>query len=125
MGVIFSVLPAAMVTTKHGFDHFYDLLTAVGNVDGIRRVQFPKSSPQRHAPRSVCSHGSKPGGLRAPPLPAAVRSDRVLALMHRGYTADRYLERLADTRRHIPDLAVSTDIIVSSGNKPTLNRRSR
>jgi tRNA-2-methylthio-N6-dimethylallyladenosine synthase len=32
--------------------------------------------------------------------------------MHRGYTADRYLERLADARRHIPDLAVSTDIIV-------------
>jgi tRNA-2-methylthio-N6-dimethylallyladenosine synthase len=39
-------------------------------------------------------------------------SDRVLALMHRGYTAERYLERLADARRTIPDLAVSTDIIV-------------
>ena len=39
-------------------------------------------------------------------------SDRVLALMHRGYTAERYLERLADARRHVPDLAVSTDIIV-------------
>ena len=39
-------------------------------------------------------------------------SDRVLALMHRGYTAERYLERLADARRAVPDLAVSTDIIV-------------
>jgi tRNA-2-methylthio-N6-dimethylallyladenosine synthase len=39
-------------------------------------------------------------------------SDRVLSLMHRGYTADRYLERLADARRAIDDLAVSTDIIV-------------
>jgi tRNA-2-methylthio-N6-dimethylallyladenosine synthase len=39
-------------------------------------------------------------------------SDRVLALMHRGYTADRYLERLAEARRVIPDLAVTTDIIV-------------
>jgi tRNA-2-methylthio-N6-dimethylallyladenosine synthase len=39
-------------------------------------------------------------------------SDRVLALMHRGYTAERYLERLAEARRAVPDLAVSTDVIV-------------
>ena len=39
-------------------------------------------------------------------------SDRVLAAMHRGYTAQRYLERLAEARRAVPDLAVSTDIIV-------------
>jgi tRNA-2-methylthio-N6-dimethylallyladenosine synthase len=39
-------------------------------------------------------------------------SDRVLKAMHRGYTAARYLERLAEARRAIPDLAVSTDIIV-------------
>ena len=39
-------------------------------------------------------------------------SDRVLAAMHRGYTAARYLERLAEARRVVPDLAVSTDIIV-------------
>jgi tRNA-2-methylthio-N6-dimethylallyladenosine synthase len=39
-------------------------------------------------------------------------SDRVLALMHRGYTAERYLDRLAEARRTVDDLAVSTDIIV-------------
>jgi tRNA-2-methylthio-N6-dimethylallyladenosine synthase len=39
-------------------------------------------------------------------------SDLVLAAMHRGYTADRYLERLGQARLSIPDLAVSTDIIV-------------
>jgi hypothetical protein len=39
-------------------------------------------------------------------------SDRVLALMHRGYTAERYLERLAQARAAVADLAVSTDIIV-------------
>jgi tRNA-2-methylthio-N6-dimethylallyladenosine synthase len=36
----------------------------------------------------------------------------VLALMHRGYTAERYLERLAQARAAVADLAVSTDIIV-------------
>jgi tRNA-2-methylthio-N6-dimethylallyladenosine synthase len=39
-------------------------------------------------------------------------SDRVLALMHRGYSAERYLERLVQARAAVPDLAVSTDIIV-------------
>ena len=39
-------------------------------------------------------------------------SDRVLSLMHRGYTAERYLQRLAEARAAVPDLAVSTDIIV-------------
>ena len=39
-------------------------------------------------------------------------SDAVLAAMHRGYTAQRYLDRLAEARRLIPDLAVTTDVIV-------------
>ena len=45
-------------------------------------------------------------------LPLQAGSDRVLAAMHRGYTAERYLERLAAARAAIPDLAVTTDIIV-------------
>jgi len=45
-------------------------------------------------------------------LPLQSGSDRVLAAMHRGYTAGRYLERLAAARRAVPDLAVSTDLIV-------------
>jgi tRNA A37 methylthiotransferase MiaB len=39
-------------------------------------------------------------------------SDRILAAMHRGYTAERYLERLVQARASVADLAVSTDIIV-------------
>ena len=45
-------------------------------------------------------------------LPLQSGSDRVLAAMHRGYTAERYLERLAAARAAIDDLAVTTDIIV-------------
>ena len=45
-------------------------------------------------------------------LPMQSGSDRTLARMHRGYTAARYLERLAAARAAIPDLAVTTDIIV-------------
>jgi len=45
-------------------------------------------------------------------LPLQAGSNRVLAAMRRGYTAERYLERLAAARAGIEDLAVSTDIIV-------------
>ena len=52
---------------------------------------------------SVCEHLH---------LPLQSGSDRVLAAMHRGYTAERYLEKLVAARAEIPDLAVTTDIIV-------------
>jgi tRNA-2-methylthio-N6-dimethylallyladenosine synthase len=45
-------------------------------------------------------------------LPLQSGSDAVLAAMHRGYTAERYLERLAAARAGIDDLAVTTDLIV-------------
>jgi tRNA-2-methylthio-N6-dimethylallyladenosine synthase len=45
-------------------------------------------------------------------LPVQSGSDRILAAMHRGYTADRYLEKLAAARAAIDDLAVTTDLIV-------------
>ena len=52
---------------------------------------------------SVCEHLH---------LPLQSGSDTILAAMHRGYTAERYLERLKVARDSITDLAVSTDIIV-------------
>jgi tRNA-2-methylthio-N6-dimethylallyladenosine synthase len=45
-------------------------------------------------------------------LPLQAGSDRTLARMHRGYTAERYLARLEAARRAIDDLAVTTDLIV-------------
>src|SRR5205085_9093682 len=45
-------------------------------------------------------------------LPLQSVSDRVLAAMHRGYTGRRYLEKLAAARAGVPDLAITTDIIV-------------
>ena len=45
-------------------------------------------------------------------LPLQSGSDRILAAMHRGYTAERYMERLAAARAGIEDLAVTTDLIV-------------
>ncbi len=91
---------------------FADLLREVGSVSGIRRVRF--TSPHPKDMRSETFEAMAATGTVCEHLhyPMQSGSDRVLALMHRGYTADRYLERLATARRLVDDLAVSTDIIV-------------
>jgi tRNA-2-methylthio-N6-dimethylallyladenosine synthase len=91
---------------------FPELLQAVGAVPGIRRVRFTSPHPKDLRTETVAAMAATPTLCEHLHLPLQSGSDRVLALMHRGYTAERYLERLAAARAAVPDLAVSTDIIV-------------
>ena len=92
---------------------FADLLRATGAVDGIRRGPLHVAAPQGHATRDVRRDGGDAGGVPAPALPAAGRAlTGSLPPCTAATRAERYLERLAVARRTVPDLAVSTDIIV-------------
>ena len=91
---------------------FADLLRAVGAVDGIRRVRFTSPHPKDLRPETIAAMAETPAVCEQLHLPLQSGSDRVLAAMRRGYTAERYLQRLADARAAIPDLAVTTDVIV-------------
>jgi tRNA-2-methylthio-N6-dimethylallyladenosine synthase len=91
---------------------FAHLLRDVGAVDGIRRVRYTSPHPKDMRPETLAAMADTPAVCEHLHYPLQSGSDRVLALMHRGYTAERYLERLSDARRTVPDLAVSTDIIV-------------
>jgi len=91
---------------------FSELLRAVGAVDGIRRVRFTSPHPKDMRADTLAAMAETSTVCEHLHYPLQSGSDRVLALMHRGYTAARYLERLAEARRLMPDLAVSTDIIV-------------
>ncbi len=91
---------------------FADLLVAVGQVEGIRRVRFTSPHPKDMRPETFAAMAATPAVCNHLHYPLQSGSDTVLAAMHRGYTAARYLERLADARAQLPDLAVSTDIIV-------------
>ena len=91
---------------------FADLLRSVGAVDGIRRVRFTSPHPKDMRPETFAAMAETPAVCPQLHYPLQAGSDRVLAAMHRGYTAARYLERLAEARRVVADLAVSTDIIV-------------
>ena len=91
---------------------FAELLRAVGAVEGIRRVRFTSPHPKDLRPETIEAMAITPAVCEHLHLPLQAGSDRVLADMHRGYTADRYLERLAAARAAVPDLAVTTDLIV-------------
>ncbi|HET7523049.1 MAG TPA: MiaB/RimO family radical SAM methylthiotransferase, partial [Acidimicrobiales bacterium] len=91
---------------------FADLLRAVANVDGIRRVRFTSPHPKDLRPETIEAMASEPAVCPQLHLPLQSGSDRTLARMHRGYTAERYLERLAAARAAVDDLAVTTDVIV-------------
>ncbi len=91
---------------------FADLLRAVGEVDGIRRVRFTSPHPKDLRPETIAAMAEVPAVCEHLHLPLQSGSDAVLKAMRRGYTAERYLERLRAVRAAVDDLAVSTDIIV-------------
>jgi len=91
---------------------FADLLRSIGGVDGIERIRFTSPHPTDLRSETIDSMAEVPAVCEHLHLPLQSGSSRVLAAMHRGYTAERYLERLRAARAAVDDLAVSTDIIV-------------
>ncbi len=91
---------------------FDDLLRAVDAVNGIRRIRFTSPHPKDLRPETIAAMAECSAVCEQLHLPLQAGSDRTLARMHRGYTAARYLTRLDAARQAIPDLAVTTDLIV-------------
>ena len=97
---------------RHGDVTFPDLLARVDSVPGLARLRFTTSHP-------VHVDGRLAEALRRLPrlcpflhLPFQSGSDRILASMRRGYTRAEYLAVVAGLRDRVPELALSTDVIV-------------
>src|SRR5262249_3025064 len=91
---------------------FADRLPAVDAVDGIDRIRYTSPHPKDLRPETIAAMVECAAVCEHLHLPLQAGSDRTLARMHRGYTAERYLQKLAAARDAIPDLAVTTDLIV-------------
>jgi tRNA-2-methylthio-N6-dimethylallyladenosine synthase len=91
---------------------FADLLRTLDAIPGIERIRFTSPHPKDLRPETIAAMAESPHVCEHLHLPLQAGSNRTLARMHRGYTAERYLERLAAARAGIDDLAVTTDIIV-------------
>ncbi len=91
---------------------FADLLRAAGAVEGIHQVRFTSPHPKDMRSDVFEAMAATPEACEHLHFPLQSGSDTVLAAMHRGYTGDRYLEKLREARATIPGLSVTTDIIV-------------
>lgn len=91
---------------------FADLLREVGAISGIRRVRFTSPHPKDMRDETFLAMQETVAVCEQLHFPLQSGSSDILSKMRRGYTAERYLERLAVARHVIADLAVSTDIIV-------------
>jgi tRNA-2-methylthio-N6-dimethylallyladenosine synthase len=91
---------------------FADLLRRVGEVEGIRRIRFTSPHPKDFREDVAAAMAETPAVCEQLHLPLQAGSDRILAAMHRGYTAERFLAKLEMARMAVPGLATSTDIIV-------------
>jgi tRNA-2-methylthio-N6-dimethylallyladenosine synthase len=88
------------------------LLAQVNEVEGIERIRFTTSNPFNFTTRLIHAIRDLPKVCEWVHLPLQSGSDVMLARMHRGYTRERYLELIAELQEAVPDVALSTDLIV-------------
>ena len=91
---------------------FAELLGAIGEISGIRRVRFTTSHPRDFGRDIVEAIDSTPTLCDHVHLPIQSGSDRVLNAMQRLYTRDQYMERVAWIRAARRDISLTSDIIV-------------
>ena len=112
-GVSEVTLLGQTVNSYHdGERDFADLLRAVGNVDGIRRVRFTSPYPNDFSDRAITAMAEVATVCAHVHLPVQSGSSRLLKRMGRRYDRERYLDCVARLRAAIPTIAVTTDIIV-------------
>ena len=91
---------------------FADLLRMVNGIPGKFRIRFMTSHPKDATEKLFRAMAECEKCTHHLHLPVQAGSDRVLREMNRGYTAAQYLEKVALARRYMPDLVLTTDIIV-------------
>lgn len=91
---------------------FAKLLRACGDVEGLERVRFTSPHPAAFTHDVVEAMAQTPNVMPQLHMPLQSGSDTVLKAMRRSYRAKKFLTILDDVRTHIPDAAISTDIIV-------------
>ncbi|PIS30659.1 MAG: tRNA (N6-isopentenyl adenosine(37)-C2)-methylthiotransferase MiaB [Candidatus Marinimicrobia bacterium CG08_land_8_20_14_0_20_45_22] len=91
---------------------FPELLEAVSAVAGLKRIRYTSPHPQDFDDRLLEVMRDHSNICRHIHLPLQSGSTRILSLMRRNYDQARYLSLVENIRRHMPDCAITTDIIV-------------
>lgn len=91
---------------------FSDLLKKVNDIDGIRRIRFVTSHPKDFGDKLIDTMASCDKVCHQLHLPFQSGSNNVLKDMNRRYTKEEYLDKINRLKARIPDIALSTDVIV-------------
>jgi tRNA-2-methylthio-N6-dimethylallyladenosine synthase len=91
---------------------FAELLRGVGAIDGIERVRFTSPHPKDFRTDVIAAMAECPAVCEHAHLPLQSGSAPVLKRMRRTYSPERYLRLVQELRRAVPDLALTTDVIV-------------
>ncbi|RJP22228.1 MAG: tRNA (N6-isopentenyl adenosine(37)-C2)-methylthiotransferase MiaB [Candidatus Abyssobacteria bacterium SURF_5] len=91
---------------------FSKLLQRLDQIEGLLRIRFTTSHPKDISADLMRAFRELPTVCEHLHLPVQSGSSRILRLMNRGYTAQRYLETAAKLREYVPDIALTTDVIV-------------
>jgi len=100
------------IPTRGGVTAFVQLLEAADEIEGLERIRFTSPHPKGYGNDLVEAYGRLSKLVESAHVPVQSGSDRVLKLMHRGYTRERYLELVTKLRRVQPNIGLSTDFIV-------------
>lgn len=91
---------------------FAALISKIGEIDGEFLVRFMTSHPKDASEKLFEAMASSDKIARHIHLPFQAGSDRVLKLMNRGYSAAEFLKKLDIARKHMPDIVITSDVIV-------------
>ena len=91
---------------------FAALLERLNGIDSLERIRFASPHPRHVGPRMIAAMRDLPKVCRHLHLPVQSGSTRVLAAMRRRHTREQYLELVCRLREAMPDIALSTDMIV-------------
>ncbi|HEY2282060.1 MAG TPA: tRNA (N6-isopentenyl adenosine(37)-C2)-methylthiotransferase MiaB [Solirubrobacteraceae bacterium] len=91
---------------------FARLLGEIDAIEGIERIRYTSPHPKDMREDVIRAHAELPSVCEHIHLPLQSGSSRILKAMRRTYDRERYLDRVALIREHVPDAALSTDIIV-------------
>ena len=100
------------IPMRDGRSAFVQLLEAVHEIDGLERIRFTSPHPKGYGDDLVEAYARLPRLVESAHIPVQSGSNRLLKLMHRGYTRERFLAIVEKLRRVQPGIGLTTDIIV-------------
>ena len=112
LGQIVTSYGKRTIPAKDGKSAFVQLIEAVHEIGGLERIRFTSPHPKGYGDDLVEAYARLPKLVESAHIPVQSGSDRMLKLMHRGYTRERYVGIIHKLRATKPEMGISTDFIV-------------